>query len=41
MAGLHTGEGKCHRSLNGDTPFKVLQASFSTCSVKNATISYD
>ena len=31
---------KPHRSLNGDTPFEVLQASFSTCGVNNATISY-
>ena len=32
---------KPHRSLNGDTPFEVLQASLSTCSVNNATISYN
>ncbi|EER55849.1 hypothetical protein NEIFL0001_0258 [Neisseria flavescens SK114] len=31
---------KPHRSLNGDTPFEVLQASFSTCGVNNATFSY-
>ncbi|MGN6970251.1 IS481 family transposase, partial [Neisseria sp. P0009.S008] len=29
-----------HRSLNGDTPFEVLQASFSTCGVNNAVIFY-
>jgi len=27
--------------LNGDTPFEVLQASFSTCGVNNATFSYN
>ena len=31
---------KPHRSLNGDTPFEVLQASLPTCGVNNATISY-
>ena len=31
---------KPHRSLNSDTPFEVLQASFSTCGVNNATFSY-
>lgn len=32
---------KYHRSLNGDTLFKVLQASFSTCGTNNAMISYN
>ena len=31
---------KPHRSLNGDMPFEVLQASLSICGVNNATISY-
>ena len=31
---------KPHCSLNGDTSFEVLQASFSTCGVNNATFSY-
>ena len=31
---------KPHCSLNGDTPFEVLQASLPTCGVNNATISY-
>ena len=31
---------KPHRSLDGDMPFEVLQASLSTCGVNNATISY-
>ncbi|MCQ9327179.1 integrase core domain-containing protein, partial [Neisseria dentiae] len=31
---------KPHKSLKGDTPFEVLQASFPTCCVNNPTISY-
>ena len=31
---------KPHYSLNGDTSFEILQASFSTCGVNNAMISY-
>jgi len=31
---------KPHGSLDGNTPFEVLQASLSTCGVNNATISY-
>jgi len=41
LVGLHIGEGKYHRSLNGDTLFKVLQASFSTCGTNNTMISYN
>ncbi|STZ52104.1 Integrase core domain [Neisseria dentiae] len=31
---------KPHKSLKGDIPFEVLQASFPTCCVNNPTISY-
>ncbi len=31
---------KPHKSLKGDIPFEVLQASFLTCCVNNPTISY-
>ncbi len=31
---------KPNDSLGGDTPFKILQASLSTCGVNNARISY-
>ena len=31
---------KPHYSLNGDTSFEILQASFSTCGVNNTMISY-